>query len=199
MCPECTPFAGRCLTMMYRYPISRDVRRTLDCYSNCLVSEPLGFWNHLPCPRRDWIREITLKVEVYWWTWWTCRWQYLLFFVLEDLWLWMPPWRGLRDFDLITGNDYTTLLFSYLFIFFQQFTPNGQEGYPEPSEEGFTPWVCAKWDWPLHTFFGILPQGSWETTLLTSPGWKTKPTKADKKKKFQLIGPTRYQEISPFY
>lgn len=47
----------------------------------------------------------------------TCRWQYLLFFVSEDLWLWMPPWRGLRDFDLITGNDYTTLLFSFFLYF----------------------------------------------------------------------------------
>lgn len=59
----------------------------------------------------------------------------------------MPPWRGLRDLDLNTGNDYMTLLFSYLFIFFQQFTPNGLEGYPNLGEEGFTPWVCEKWDW----------------------------------------------------
>lgn len=29
----------------------------------------------------------------------------------------MPPWRGLRDFALITGNDYTTLLFSISFLF----------------------------------------------------------------------------------
>lgn len=145
-------FAGCCLTMRYQVSMLRHVWHHLTGYNfssffffsflkKLSVSTPIVFEgiasSHDAFFIREWMRNETNDVDGRCTSWgWrgdvlTLRLALCLFSLLEGYLTMDAHWRGLKDLDLFTGNEYMTwLCFSLFFLFNFELQPYGLDGYP---------------------------------------------------------------------